>query len=162
MNLYSSPWKREGKKSKRLCKKLSQKESEYYKIPEITKEELVEKRDTRTECGHICKPPKIEVDMERPSEWQTGERKADNCLLNRTETCLHCKWRAWRNVAAQEVQKTSVEAGIKDKQGRILRQKWEGLREEDYQEKTWWRWQWWQREPRGREELSEAILKMGE
>lgn len=55
-------------KGKRLCKKLSQKETEDFKMPEITKEELVEKRDTRTECGHICKPPKIEVDMERPSE----------------------------------------------------------------------------------------------
>lgn len=37
---------------------LSQKETEDYEIPEIMKEDLLEKTDTRTECGHICKPPK--------------------------------------------------------------------------------------------------------
>lgn len=38
-------------------------------------------------------------------------------------------------MAAQKVQKTSVEVGIKDKQGRLVKQKREGLRDEDYQEK---------------------------
>lgn len=48
------------------------------------------------------------------------------------------------------------------RQRRIVRQKWEGLREDDSQEKIWWRWQWWQVEPRGRKELSKPILKMEE
>lgn len=73
---------------------------------------------------------------------------------------LQMNRRTRRNVAAQKVQKTSVEVGIKDKQGRIVRQKWEGLREENYQEKIWWRWQWWQIEPTGTEELPKPVLKM--
>lgn len=41
-----------------LCKLLSQKETEDYEIPEIMKEELLEKTDTRTEGGYVCRPPK--------------------------------------------------------------------------------------------------------
>lgn len=47
-------------KSKRLCKTSSQKETEYFKIPEIIKEKLLEKRDARTVVVTFASPLKLE------------------------------------------------------------------------------------------------------